>query len=298
MPKIILTGKLSLEEKLFLETYYPVKGKVWCAKQLNRTVPSIRQHVARLGLVLSKDSDFFREFQSRAAQSKVGKKRPEHSDFMRSLRKLKPVIHTNDGLRKIGESSSERIKVSGHPRGMLGKNHSSKTIENFSINRLGKKKNLSEKQRQKISDRSSKMMNERIRTKGSCYSRTKNGWYILHGERFYFRSSWEVVYARYLDFLVSKKEIKRWEYESETFWFEKIKRGVRSYNPDFKVFLNSGSIEYHEVKGWMDDKSKTKLKRMKKYYPEVTMVLIDKDVYKGIAALERMFPEAIPESMS
>ena len=73
-----------------------------------------------------------------------------------------------------------------------------------------------------------------------------------------------------------------WKYESKTFWFEAIRRGVRSYKPDFEVELNNGDIEYHEVKGWMDAKSKTKLKRMKKYYPEITMVLIDKKPYMEI----------------
>src|SRR3990167_6016438 len=63
-----------------------------------------------------------------------------------------------------------------------------------------------------------------------------------------------------------------WDYECKTFWFEKIKRGVRSYTPDF--YLKSEN-EYHEVKGWMDTRSITKLKRMKKYYPEVKMVVID-----------------------
>ena len=59
-------------------------------------------------------------------------------------------------------------------------------------------------------------------------------------------------------------EILKWEYEPETFWFEKIKRGVRTYTPDFKVTEKDGSIIFHEVKGYMDARSKTKLKRMKK----------------------------------
>jgi hypothetical protein len=52
--------------------------------------------------------------------------------------------------------------------------------------------------------------------------------------------------------------------------------------PDFRVTLNDGSIEYHEVKGWMDDRSQTKLNRMAKYYPNVKMVLIDGKRYRGI----------------
>jgi hypothetical protein len=98
----------------------------------------------------------------------------------------------------------------------------------------------------------------------------------------YVRSEWEAVYARYLNFLIKNKEIKSWEYEPKTFWFENIRRGVRSYTPDFLIINNNGSEEYHEVKGYMDSRSATKLKRMKKYYPEIKMVLIDGDFIKDI----------------
>lgn len=99
----------------------------------------------------------------------------------------------------------------------------------------------------------------------------------------YVRSSWEANYCRYLNWLVEMCEIKSWEYEPDTFEFEKIKRGSRFYTPDFKIFENDGSVIYHEVKGWMDEKSATKLKRMAKYYPEIKIILIDKDAYYAIA---------------
>ena len=99
----------------------------------------------------------------------------------------------------------------------------------------------------------------------------------------YVRSSWEANYARYLNWLISLGEILKWEYEADTFEFKKIKRGTRSYTPDFKIYNPNGSIEYHEVKGWMDQRSNTKLKHMKKYYPDVKVILIDKDIYCSIA---------------
>ena len=99
----------------------------------------------------------------------------------------------------------------------------------------------------------------------------------------FVRSAWEANYARYLNLLVAHGQIKSWEYEPDVFYFENIKRGTRSYLPDFKVENNDGTIEYHEVKGWMDAVSKTKLKRMKKYYPDVKIVLVDKLVYNGLA---------------
>jgi len=84
-------------------------------------------------------------------------------------------------------------------------------------------------------------------------------------------------------FLQIKKQgglIKDWEYEPQTFWFEKIRRGVRSYKPDFKLYHNDNSTSWVEVKGYMDAKSKTKLKRFKKYYPEEKIEVVSSDWFK------------------
>ena len=87
----------------------------------------------------------------------------------------------------------------------------------------------------------------------------------------YVRSSWEANYARFLNW----QKIK-WSYESKTFWFEGIKRGTRSYTPDF--YLEDKKM-YIEVKGWMDQKSQTKLKRMAKYFPEVKIQVVGRDFF-------------------
>lgn len=99
----------------------------------------------------------------------------------------------------------------------------------------------------------------------------------------FFRSAWEANYARYLNWLIAQKQIVGWRYEVKTFWFETIKRGVRSYKPDFEVTNNDGTIEYHEVKGWDHPRGKTARKRMKKYHPTVKLVLVDQKSYKSIA---------------
>ena len=104
----------------------------------------------------------------------------------------------------------------------------------------------------------------------------------IAGKTYHFKSQLERDWARYLQLLKEHEEIGAWEYEPEVFYFESIKRGTRSYTPDFRVTHNDGSIEYHEVKGWMDQKSRTKLKRMAKYYPDVPIVLVDKDAYYAI----------------
>lgn len=99
----------------------------------------------------------------------------------------------------------------------------------------------------------------------------------------YFRSRWEANWARYLNWQVANGVIVAWEYEVDTYCFEKITRGNRFYTPDFKIFENDGRIVYHEVKGWMDASSKTKLKRMQLYYPNIIIRLIDKPVYTAMA---------------
>jgi hypothetical protein len=81
--------------------------------------------------------------------------------------------------------------------------------------------------------------------------------------------------------LVFHNEIDGWEYEPKTFWFKEIKRGVRSYVPDFKVWKD-GEYWWEEVKGWMDSKSKTKLKRMAKYYPDEKIEIVDRARYQTI----------------
>jgi hypothetical protein len=107
----------------------------------------------------------------------------------------------------------------------------------------------------------------------------KPGHREVGGRRIYFRSKWEANYAFYLQWLKDLSQIKAWEYETETFWFEGIKRGVCSYKPDFKVTENSGAIHYDEVKGWFDPRSRTKLKRMRIYHPKVEIRLIEKKFF-------------------
>lgn len=107
----------------------------------------------------------------------------------------------------------------------------------------------------------------------------------------YFRSSWEANYARYLNWLKRIGEIRDWEYEKQTFEFPGIKRGARFYTPDFRITNKSGSIEFSEIKGYMDARSQTKLKRMRKYYPSVKVVLVDLKAYRAIA---RQVGKSIP----
>jgi hypothetical protein len=114
------------------------------------------------------------------------------------------------------------------------------------------------------------------------FGNVKRGWFDINGRRLFFRSMWEANYALYLDFLVKQNQIVSWEYEPDVFIFDKIQFGTRSYRPDFKVHNPSGTVEYHEVKGWMTPKSKTQLNRMRIYHPAVKLIVIDRKSYGDI----------------
>lgn len=154
-----------------------------------------------------------------------------------------------------------------HPKGMLGKHHSEAVCRKLSEGKLGKPRPpFTDDHRMKISI----AMAKRLGLNPESFSRKLNRGVAgkrddLGGQ--YFRSRYEANYARFLNFTK-----QRWEYEKKTFWFLKIKRGVRSYTPDFYL---PETNEYHEVKGWMDKKSATKIKRMAKYYPTVKLIIID-----------------------
>jgi len=196
----------------------------------------------------------------------------------------KLYFSNHDNRRRLSKQIKDSIKKNGHPRGMKGKHHTDKT-----------KSVLAEKARNAAKGRSDE--DERKRILKGLKTRAKNGtlapprkntswkagWREIGGYNKYYRSRWEANYARYLEWLKVHGKIREWLHEPDTFWFENIRRGVRSYLPDFKVTENNGDIKYHEVKGWMDDRSATKLKRMKKYYPEITIILIQQKQYTEIS---------------
>lgn len=183
-------------------------------------------------------------------------------------------------------------KNSPHPRGMFGCTHTEVVRARLSVSSTAMWADEthvlnSDAHRQKLSDRSVKMQADGLLRQG--YSRGRMGRRADLGGQF-FRSAWEANYARYLNFLKSRGQIKDWQYEPDTFWFHEIKRGTRSYLPDFKV-LEDGRHYYVEVKGWMDQKSRTKLDRMAKYYPAEEVRLVGATEYRQLRkALSALIP--------
>ena len=109
---------------------------------------------------------------------------------------------------------------------------------------------------------------------------THKGWEVIDDKRCYFKSKWEYRYALYLSFMKKHKKILDWKYEPKTFYFEGIKRGTTNYKPDFLVHFPSGNTEWYEVKGYMDSKSMTKIKRFNKYFPTEKLSVIDGTWFK------------------
>jgi hypothetical protein len=207
-----------------------------------------------------------------------------------------------DGSRPVGdlllEAMSARSKawheVHEHPRGMLGKSQGPAARQAVSEATRERSARTTKKAWR---ERGEKMVATKIERYGSgnpasgenAYSRCKRGRREDLGIPF-FRSMWEANYARYLNLLVQKGKVIRWEYEPQTFVFHGVTRGAVSYLPDFKVWNADGTVAFHEVKGWMDGKSKTKLRRMKQFYPEVKLIVIGEKEYKAISEWAVLIP--------
>ena len=98
---------------------------------------------------------------------------------------------------------------------------------------------------------------KKVASKGNAYKNTKSGYRKDLGLN--LRSNWEANFAR----ILNAYKIK-FDFEPTTFSFP-IKRGTKGYIPDFYIQNNS---EWIEIKGYLDDKSKIKLKRFKRYYED------------------------------
>lgn len=272
----------TVEDIAFLKKNYPIIGKLASARMLGRSEASVRAKAAHLGLKLNTCSTFFLEFQERAGQSKVGRKRPNQAEVIRKLHAAGKLKHTAAQRLKLSESSKKWIAERGHPRGSLGMKHTAETKQKISeSSKMAAARMTPEQWQARIlkSQKTRVAKGTKFNPRGSW----KAGWRDIGKQRIYCRSRWEANYARFLEWQRNRGDIAKWEHEPETFWFEKVKRGSVSYLPDFRVTYLDGTIEYHEVKGWMDARSRTKIKRMKKYHPAVKLVVIDAKSYRQLA---------------
>ncbi len=265
-----------------LQSEYPWIGLRATAKLLGRSVRGVAKKAWKLRLRIDPDGDHFYDFQSRAAASKVGKKRPAQSLVMKRNHELGKLKKTQEQLAAMGKRVKAQWEKNGHPRGNLGHRHTPEAKAKMSAASHRRHEEMTPEEVRAIIMKAAKTRVARG-TKINPHGNWKQEWRTVGGREVFFRSSWEANYARYLEWMKKNGFVLEWEHEPETFWFDKVKRGCVSYLPDFRVTMPNGSIEYHEVKGYMDDRSKVKLKRMKKYYPRIKMVLINAKFYRSLA---------------
>lgn len=195
----------------------------------------------------------------------------------------------NDMKQDMSIRIANRIKEKGHPKGYLGHKHSDDSRLKLSLkckNNWKDPKSTFNKEefRQKKSDNQSRIMRDKIKnTPHKLYSRGISGYVTISDKTFYSKSSWEKNIAFYLQNLKEKGEIKDWHYEADVFVFSQIKRGVRSFCPDFKIIKNDDSFYYIEVKGYFDKKSILKIERMNAFFPQIKLEVIDKNKYDVIS---------------
>lgn len=280
------------------------------SKRLNRSKNSIRNKAYYLGITNTQDNyteeqiDFLKNninnmtyedlaFVLKKNGKNVCRKCKElglkkNSKCQSKLVEMKPKhVYTKEEREEISKRAKEYIKKNGHPRGYLGHKHNedtrkiiSLTVKNYWGNMT--KEELEERnKKQRITKIKNGTLNP-IKNIENCYSRAKGGKRSDLNNQ-YFRSAWEANIARYFNYLGIE-----WQYEPKIFIFENITRGSVSYTPDFYL---PKTDEWIEVKGWMDGKSKTKLKRFEKQYPEEykKLKLIQEKEYNEIKKKMSMF---------
>lgn len=197
----------------------------------------------------------------------------------------RPRKFATDAERSAARSAALVKRHESTPHPMKGKKHPPHVRDQIAAKSVAAWKSKTPTER---GNWTTAMLKARLESQGTLAPPRPNaswkaGWREIGDKRNYYRSRWEANYARYLQWLKGRGEIIDWRHEPETFWFEAIKRGVRSYLPDFRVWENDGSTKLHEVKGWMDARSKTTLRRMAKYHPAETIILIRERDYSAIA---------------
>jgi hypothetical protein len=106
-------------------------------------------------------------------------------------------------------------------------------------------------------------LNESCKKGVQGYYKRKNGEYI------WLRSTWEYIYAKWLD----RYNIK-WEYESKTY----LLSNGQTYRPDFKIYQEN-HFYLVEIKGSLYKHRLYKIKLFKKQYKNIEIIII-KDIKK------------------
>lgn len=257
------------------------------SKNIGRPIVSIERYARKLGL-----TDKSRPFSENgfSEKSKLMKGYQTSIEYARKLSYYNSEKHKEyyksdfykEHIRPIvSQKVSDYWRQFGHPKGMLGKHHSDDTRKRMSKTHIELAKAMSWEEKHIIAMKgvhTKRQLGITFTCAQNAYSRCKGGY--REDLNHFFRSSWEANVARILNYLKIE-----WIYEFKRFYFENGDDGVMSYLPDF--YLPQFDV-WIEVKGWMDDMSKTRLKKFKDEYPEESeklMLICEKQYY----ALQRKY---------
>jgi len=285
---------------------YESSDSVWLAgEQLGWPGQKVHNHLRKIGYVLNtnryteKEKDIIvAYYDSRSSFPKgtfnldelansLGREKTNIARYARQLgltnatRKCSPEL-----IALQAERTREWMAVNQHPRGMLGKKHSQKVCNDMSIRTISYWDNITPEQLEvrRVKTNNTKCKNGNYVPVGAGYSLGKVGKrQDLQG--MYFRSRWEANYARILTYRKNDPmdPLEDWFYEPDRFdFFQQPKGTPSSYLPDFKVVEACAQPYYVEIKGWMDQKSRDRLRLMKRMYPDVYVLVIGASEYREL----------------
>lgn len=183
---------------------------------------------------------------------------------------------------KLLEGYKTHLREYGHPKGMKGKKH---TDENKSLfSKLSKERwttpNSPLRTEEQTQRRSDAMHNARVNGLITPHSNRKEIHATICGRNFHFMSSWEHSVALMLEELKKEGVITFWDYEHYRFIFHDVKKGIRSYMPDFTIVNSMGKTIHIEVKGWKMATGMKRIEMFKERYPNETLYIIDNNEYR------------------
>lgn len=317
-------GAWTEDEILFLKNNYKSMTMEELCDSMNRTDGSIRGMKSKLGLIkknrkiTENEVDIIRDYYQThdannfdmnelmnivgRSENSIGLIASRHgfadyhhghkSDLERAKMKKRINEYYNSeyyqtiGRQLASEKTKNQFKEKGHPKGFFGKHHTQEVCDIISAAVKERFSNMTYQEKHEIAMRAvqTKIENGTINnTTSNSYSRARGG-KREDLNNSYFRSAWEANIARVLNYLQIN-----WQYELRRFYFEDSVDGVLSYQPDF--YLPEFDM-WIEVKGWMDEKSKTRLKLFKEQYPEEynKLMLIDQKRYYELECDYKFLP--------
>lgn len=278
------------ERIAFLRENYALQGKQWCVDQLGLQEHQVRYKASQLGLRCRGTSAAWQKKLADHSKRLTGRKRPEQAAVINALRETGVLVTTEDGKRRIAEAARKRFAEGGHPRGALGHKHTAEASAVMSAKGRARAAAMQPDERRRLTERQVQGKRDKGIPIASPRGSWKAAWRDVGAQRCYFRSRWEANYARHLEALREAGHVIAWEHEPRAFAFAGLESGPVSYLPDFRVVLASGQTEWHEVKGWMDDRSRQAIALMAQQYPAERLVVIDGKQYRQIEAASKHLP--------